>query len=128
MTNQTINFDIAKRYLETEQIKHRYFAKVSAPLNPTLQKLHVEEMRNLMSLVDASVPPVFNSNRKIWAKAIVWLKTFVISIFWPIVRIALRRQTQLNHFVWSLTFSSIQMQNEIDQLRSEVANLKAQLK
>lgn len=123
-----MSIDIATRYRETDEIKSRYFSKVSAPSNPSVQQLHVEEMRNLMGLVDASVPPVFNSNRKVWGNVIVFLKTFAISLFWPMVRVALRRQTQLNHFVWSLTFSSIQMQKEINDLRAELAILQAKIK
>lgn len=117
--------DIRQSFNKVGELKTKYFAPGNKIAGEDLQHLHVEELRNLMGLVDASVPPVFNSNRKIWGPLIVWMKTFLVSLFWPMMRIGLRRQTQLNHFVWSLTYSSIQMQKEIDQLKAEVKALKA---
>jgi hypothetical protein len=120
--------DIKHSFKQSGDLKSKYFAPSNNGAGADLQHLHVEELRNLMGLVDASVPPVFNSNRRIWGQLIVWIKTSLVSLFWPMMRIGLRRQTQLNHFVWSLTYSSIQMQKEIDQLKAEVEALKARSK
>jgi hypothetical protein len=120
--------NISSKFEETDMIKRRLFQPSNATVGTGVQQLHVEELRNLMGLVDASVPPVFNSNRRLWGPIIVFLKSTAVTLIWPIIRIGLRRQTQMNHFVWSLTYSNIQMQKQIDRLTGELAALKAQIK
>jgi hypothetical protein len=119
--------NISELYRATDEVKSRFFVTKNQNSVSQIPRNNSADLRVLMALVDTSVQPVFSSNRRVWGVYIVWLKHLVVSLCWPIVRIALRRQIELNHHVWSLAFDSLNFHDEIRNLRHEVDSLKAKI-
>lgn len=120
--------DIKSSFNKTEEIKRRYFPRGVAITVAPPKHLHIEGMRKLIELVDASVPPHFSSHRKILGPIIIFLKNRVIDLIWPFIRIGLRRQSLMNHYTWGIAVYSIELQQQIDELRAEIQQLKGSQK
>ncbi len=117
---------LEEMYAETNVLKKRHFNAAQVPITVPTPKIQPDELRRIIGLMDGSVPTEFQSHRKYIGPILVFIKSTIARSMSPFLRVAFKRQFQLNHYIWALSFEILELRNDVANLKSELSQLKKQ--